>query len=102
MKFYAKYHNIYKCGELDDVCIIAWESKKQIRNIDKRYVRMVKELYPETYSYILDGNDSHKEKLMTVDWEWCEANRPQIFVAKPRIPTGWYNWEDYKKLVVGG
>ena len=94
MSMYVKWVETYKCGELNDVCAVAYESKKQERNSRKRYCKW--------YENYFGVPTEKKSETTKVDWEWCEANRPQVFVARPRIPTGWYNWEDYKRIVGRG
>ena len=65
----------YKCGELCDIYPIAFETKKQARNYARKH---------------------HNNSAVTkVTREWCEVNRPYVFVTGQRRTTSFVMWEHY-------
>lgn len=95
MSMYIVWKEIYKCGELDEVHPIAFESKKHILNDQKRENEWNEKFY---------GNDGYKchIKRQKVSLEWCEEARPMVWVCRHRYRNGWYLWEDYKRLFLKG
>lgn len=66
----------FKCGEVNDVFHIVFDTKKQAKNFSKKI----------TYPLV-------KDTILKVDLEWCNKYKPDFYKIKHREYTGLVLWE---------